>query len=306
MQKLVVITGPTATGKTGLAILLAKRFDAEIISADSMQVYRQFDIGTAKPTEEERQEIPHHLIDVAMPVEAFDAARFKQMADDKIADIAQKGRQVFVVGGTGLYIRALLHGLQKGPSPDPALRAQITNQAKTEGWPTMHHQLREKDPVTAERLHPNDGVRILRALEVVMSSGIPISQWHDDHQFEETRYDACLLCLERPRAALNTIINHRVNQMMEMGFLEETKTLLDAGYTVDLKPMQGLGYRRLASHIHGDLTLDEAIEKTKTDTRRFAKRQVTWFKKEPGIIRVPPELDALLPHVERHLSDRTY
>lgn len=304
MQKLIVITGPTATGKTGLAISLAKQFDAEIISADSMQVYRKFDIGTAKPSEEERQGIPHHLIDVANPDEAFDAARFKEMADDIASDIAKRGRQVCVVGGTGLYIRALVHGLQKGPSPDPELRARISDQADAEGWPTMHRLLEKKDPTTAKRLHPNDGVRILRALEVVMSSGIPLSTWHKKHQFEENRYDACLLCLERPRADLNDIIDRRVDSMMEMGFLEETKTLLDTGFSPELKPMQGLGYRRLVSHLFGELTLAEAVEKIKTDTRRFAKRQVTWFKKEPGVIWVPPTIEALLPDIERHLATR--
>lgn len=304
MQKMVVITGPTASGKTGLAILLAKLFDAEIISADSMQVYRRFDIGTAKPSEEERQGIPHHLIDVANPDEAFDSARFKDMADDIASDIAKRGRQVFVVGGTGLYIRALLHGLQKGPSPDSEQRARLIDQAEAKGWPAMHLLLQEKDPLTAKRLHPNDGVRILRALEVVMSSGIPLSTWHKNHQFEENRYNACLLCLERPRAFLNDIVDRRVDSMMEMGFLEEAKALLDAGFSPDLKPMQGLGYRRLVSHIRGEITLAEAVEKTKTDTRRFAKRQVTWFKKEPGIIWVPPTIEALLPHVERHLSTR--
>jgi tRNA dimethylallyltransferase len=304
MRKLVVITGPTATGKTGVAVDLAKRFDAEVISADSMQVYRGFDIGTAKPGPAERQGIFHHLIDVAEPNEPFDAARFKTLADDAVRAISDRGRQVFVVGGTGLYIRALLHGLQRGPSPDPLLRAELMSRAEAAGWPAMHRLLMEKDAPTARRLHPNDGVRILRALEVVMSSGTPLSQWHADHQFEETRYDACLLCLQRPRAILNDIINHRVDQMMQMGFLAETRGLLDAGLSPDLKPMQGLGYRRLVAHLRGALTLEEAVEKIKTDTRRFAKRQVTWFKKEPHLTWAPPTADDLMPRIEAHLAGR--
>ena len=301
-QKIVVITGPTATGKTGLAISLAKAHRAEVVSADSMQVYRGFDIGTAKPSASELEGIPHHLIDIVEPDEPFDAARFVTMADEIITDIASRGKQVLVVGGTGLYIRALIRGLQKGPSPDPSLRKQLMSRADAEGWPALHATLLKLDPPTGERLHPNDGVRILRALEVVMSSGVPLSEWHAEHGFQENRYDALLLALNRPRAALNDIINRRADQMMAAGFLQETQQLLDNGLSPDLKPMQGLGYKRLVEHLRGEMTIEEAVEKTKTDTRRFAKRQVTWFKKEPGIEWVPPDIDVVGPKVTGHLT----
>ena len=301
-EKIAVITGPTATGKTGIAVALAKMLDAEVVSADSMQVYRGFDIGTAKPTPAERDGIPHHLIDVVDPAAPFDAARFKRLADAVIDEIHARGRRVLVVGGTGLYIRALLHGLQKGPSPDPEIRKVLLERGRTEGWPALHRELLERDEPTGRRLHPNDGVRILRALEVVLSSRIPLSTWHAEHQFRETRYDALLLVLKRPRAELNAIIEKRVDEMMAQGFLEETRALLEKGLSPALKPMQGLGYKRLVAHLLGELTLEEAVEKTKTDTRRFAKRQVTWFKKEPDIEWVSPDIATVSKRVSEHFS----
>jgi tRNA dimethylallyltransferase len=289
----LILAGPTATGKTALAVALASKYDAEVVSADSMQVYRGLDIGTAKPSAEEMGGVPHHLIDVVDPDEPFDAERFVALADQAIFGIQNRGKRVIVAGGTGLYLRALIHGLQKGPRPDPEIRARLTARAQEEGWPRLHEELITRDPETAGRLHPNDGVRILRALEVVMASRIPISEWHRQHQFAEVRYESCFLVLSRPRSELSQRIEARVDQMMAAGFLDEVRALMDRGYGPTLKPMQGLGYRRLAQCILGELTLEEAVEKTKTDTRRFAKRQVTWFKKEPGVRWTAPDLDAI-------------
>lgn len=301
-DKIAVITGPTATGKTGVAITVAKQIDAEVVSADSMQVYRGFDIGTAKPRIEEMEGIPHHLIDVAEADEPFDAARFITLADEAIGDILSRGRRVLVVGGTGLYIRALIHGLQKGPSPDPELRRDLMTRGEKEGWPALHRELASIDGLTAARVHPNDGVRIIRALEVARSSGVPLSTWHSRHRFSETRYDALLLALNRQRSELNDIINRRVDHMMTAGFLEETRAFLEQGLSPGLKPMQGVGYRRLVAHLKGDLTLKEATEKTKTDTRRFAKRQVTWFKKEPDIQWMSVDSKAVAHRIAAHLE----
>ncbi len=299
---LVVIAGPTATGKTGVAVTLAAALDAEVVSADSMQVYRGFDIGTAKPAAEELQGVPHHLIDIADPEEPFDAAAFVQAADAAIQDIAARDRRVLVVGGTGLYLRTLLHGLQKGPRPDPRIRREIEEEAAREGWPALHERLCARDPETAERLHPNDGVRILRALEVMASSGIPISEWQKRHRFGEQRYETLYLGLTRPREELNRRINERVDAMMAAGWLDEVRGLLDRGLNPGLKPLQGLGYRRLAAHLRGELSLEEAVEKTKTDTRRFAKRQVTWFKKEPELRWIPPDPAEIAPLVRAFLG----
>lgn len=291
---LLIIAGPTASGKTSVGVQVALETGAELVGADSMQVYRKLDIGTAKPTVEELRGVPHHLIDVADPDQPFDADRFVTEADRVIADIACRNHRIIVVGGTGLYIRALLHGLHKGPKPAPEIRNALMERADREGWPALHAELATKDPVSATKLHPNDGVRILRALEVFEESGIPISEWQKQHGFAKQRYPALLLGLTRPRDQLYRRIDNRVDEMMACGFLAEVKALIDSGYGPKLKPLQALGYRRIAQHITGELTLAEAIEKTKTDTRRFAKRQLTWFKREPGLVWCEPNPENII------------
>lgn len=283
-----VIAGPTATGKTDLAVVAAQALDAEIVGADSMQVYRHMNIGTATPTLDEQRGIPHHMIDIVNPDETHDAAAYIAQADKVIARIAAGGRRVLLVGGTGLYIRVLLHGLQAGPPPDPDLRDEITAKAKELGWPAVHMELADLDLKTARRLHPNDGVRIRRALEVVRQSGVPISKWQDDHAFEEDRYPTAIVGLEQPRELLHARINSRVDGMIRDGFVSEVESLIEAGYPPSLKPMQGLGYKRMCEHLAGDLSGDEASEKTKTDTRRLARRQRKWFNREPGIEWIDP------------------
>ncbi len=283
-----VIAGPTATGKTDLAVAAAQALDAEIVGADSMQVYRRMNIGTATPTLDELRGTPHHMIDVVNPDETYDVATYIAQADKVIARIAAGGRRVLLVGGTGLYIRVLLHGLQAGPPPDPDLRDEITAKANELGWPSLHMELADLDPRTARRLHPNDGVRILRALEVVRQSGVPISKWQDDHAFEEDRYPTAIVGLDQPKELLHSRIDSRVDGMIRDGFASEVESLIDAGYPPTLKPMQALGYKRMCEYIAGDLSMGEAIEKTKTDTRRLARRQRKWFNREPGLEWIDP------------------
>ncbi len=283
-----VIAGPTATGKTDLAVVVAQALDAEIVGADSMQVYRHMNIGTATPTLDELRGIPHHMIDVVNPDETYDAAAYITQADKVVARIAAGGRRVLLVGGTGLYIRVLLHGLQAGPPPNPDLRDEITAKAKELGWPALHMELADLDPRTARKLHPNDGVRILRALEVVRQSGVPISKWQDDHAFQEDRYPHAIVGLDQPKELLHARINSRVDRMIRDGFASEVESLIEDGYPPSLKPMQGLGYKRMCEHLAGDLSGDEAAEKTKTDTRRLARRQRKWFNREPGLEWIDP------------------
>jgi tRNA dimethylallyltransferase len=270
---------------------LAVRLDAEIVNADSMQVFRGFDIGTAKPSSQEMRGVPHHLFDIVKADDSFDASCFIEVADAAIDDIASRGKRVLVVGGTGLYIRVLLHGLQAGPPPDPLLRQRLLARAAAEGRESLHKSLAELDPETARRLHPNDIVRVVRALETAMTSGTTITKWQQSHGFKENRYDYLLLGLSRPRAELHATIEKRVEAMMAAGFLDEVRNLLDRGVDPSQKPMQALGYKRLVQFLKGELSLNDAVIQIKTDTRRFAKRQETWFKKEPGLQWVEPNAD---------------
>ncbi|MDD5309490.1 MAG: tRNA (adenosine(37)-N6)-dimethylallyltransferase MiaA [Deltaproteobacteria bacterium] len=301
---LLVVAGPTASGKTELAVELALALGAEIVGADSMQVYRGLDIGTAKPGGGELRGVAHHLVDVADPTEPFDAARYAALADAAIADVAARGRRVVVAGGTGLYIRTLLHGLHGAPAPEPALRASLTERARAEGPPALHRELVALDPKTAARLHPNDGVRIVRALEVALATGVPISDWQARHGFAQSRYDALLARLERPRAELHRRIELRVTRMMAEGFLTEVRGLLAAGYGPELRPMQGLGYKRLCQHLAGELSLDDAVAKITSDTKRFARRQRTWFASEPKMEPVSPDAADLFLRAARFFEER--
>jgi tRNA dimethylallyltransferase len=300
--QLLVIAGPTASGKTSVAIELARALDAEIIGADSMQVYRYLDIGTDKPTADVLGDVVHHMIDLVDPDEDYDAARFVADADAVIADVGRRGRRAIVAGGTGLYLRALLHGLQGAPGPDPEVRAEIGRRAEEEGWPALHRELARVDPETADRLHENDGVRILRALEVYRQTGEPISSWQRRHRFAEDRYRARVIAIERTREELHRRIDRRIDLMMEQGFLDEVRDLIARGYGPELKPMQGLGYRRLCQHVAGELTLAEATEKIRSDTKRLARRQRTWFRDDPEPVRVEPDVGGILERARRFLG----
>jgi tRNA dimethylallyltransferase len=281
VQPLIVILGPTATGKTDVGILLAERLDGEIISADSSAVYRGLDIGSAKPTPEEQQRVRFHLIDVADPDEVFTAAKFRELALQAIDAIRQRGKRVLIVGGTGLYLRVLLHGFSLAPPPaDPEVRARWKTEVERVGAPALHERLKQIDPVAAARIHPNDAVRITRAFEVYEMTGVPISQWQ---QHAETELPTIKIGLTMPRELLYQRIDQRVDQMIARGMLQEVQNLLQKGYNPEQPALKGLGYRHLIGYIQGRTSWDEAVRLWKRDTRRFAKRQMTWFRREPGV-----------------------
>jgi tRNA dimethylallyltransferase len=279
---LVVITGPTGAGKTEVAVRLASRLPVEVVSADSRQVYRGMDIGTAKPSREQRLAVAHHLIDVVNPDESYNAARFNVEARQAIADVLGRGRLPLVVGGTGLYIRALLRGLLPAPAADAEVRRELRELARREGLPVLHARLQEVDPEAASRIHPRDPVRIIRALEIYRKTGAPVgvtSHWRDSRP----EWTLLLVGLTRPRAALYEALGERVDRMVGRGLQEETRRLLAAGYDPSLSAMQGIGYRHFVQVIRGEWAEARAIHEMKRDTRQYAKRQWTWCAREPGI-----------------------
>jgi len=303
--KVVVICGPTGLGKTAVAVDLAQIFGAEIISADSMQVYRYMTIGTAKPTPLEQAGAPHHMIDVVDPDQGFDAARYARMAREIVANLHGRGRPCFVVGGTGLYIKALVHGLFKSQPPDPRIRERLKEEAETTGMDTLYRRLVAYDSAAAERIHPNDSFRIIRALEVREATGRPISDIHRDHRFVDEPFDVLKIGLQMDRDTLYDRINRRVEGMMSNGLLAEVRGLLSEGYSTGLKPMQSIGYRHMVDLIQGDLPEDEAVRTLKRDTRRYAKRQMTWFSKDPGLLWMNPDRpEDIRGRIERFLQDR--
>lgn len=282
--KLLVIVGPTASGKSALALRLAQQLDAEIVNADSMQVYRGMDIGTAKPNAEERGSVPHHLLDVADPDRLFSAADFAEAADTAIADITARGKRVIVVGGTGLYIRALLKGLVDSPSGAGEIRAALQAEAARIGNEAMLEQLRQVDPEAAARMHPNNLVRIIRALEVYRMTGVPLSRYQQEHDFGGERYRVLQIGIRTDRAELYRRIEERVDAMIAGGLEGEVRRLLAAGWDRKLKAMRSIGYKEMTARLAGECTQDEAVALIKRDTRRYAKRQLTWFNAERDIL----------------------
>jgi tRNA dimethylallyltransferase len=281
-ETLVVVVGPTGAGKSDLAVRLARALDGEVLSADSMQVYRGFDIGTAKVTPEEQEGVPHHLLDVAEPDEPFSAARFVELADRAIDEIHRRGRRVIVAGGTGLYVRALLRGLVEAPPAAPDIRARHARVRDEQGLPALHAALQRVDPEAAARINENDFVRISRALEVHEQLGRPISTLQAEHRFATERHPSVRLGISPERGALRRRIERRVDLMMAAGWLDEVRRLVAAGHG-ETAPMGALGYRHLRAHVQGTLDLDEAVRQTKRDTWRFARRQLNWFGADPGI-----------------------
>jgi tRNA dimethylallyltransferase len=278
IPRVVVIGGPTAAGKSSLAVRLAQRTGGEIVNADSMQVYRGMDIGTAKPTKEERGGVPHHLLDLVDPDERFNAALFVAHAVPVIEELYRQGRPCFLVGGSGLYIKALEGGLFECPPNPPGLRERLRGEWGALGGQILHRRLAALDPEAAERIHPNDRVRILRALEVIELTGEPFSRRAERHGFNRQRFKMLKVCLFRDRNELYQRIDHRAVEMMRRGLVEETQRLLERGFGPELKPMNALGYRHAVSYLRGGMGIDEATERLKTDTRRYAKRQLTWFR----------------------------
>ena len=289
---LTVIAGPTASGKTAIAIELARRHGGEIVSADSPQVYRFFDIGTAKPSAEELAAVPHHLISVVDPLEPFSAAEYQRRADAAIEDITSRGRPVFVVGGTGMYLRILLHGLVEAPGADPELRAELEALAAAEGREAVHRKLAEVDPETAAKLPPQDLVRTIRALEIHKQTGKTASEFRREHAFAPDRYPFRMYVLNPPREALYRTIDARTAAMFQRGLVEEVRELIARGFA-EAAPMRSVGYVQAKAVVDGQLSVDEAIQQTAQETRRYAKRQLTWFRKEPGALFVEPPYDTL-------------
>ena len=291
--KIIVIAGPTASGKTGLAVALALSLGGEIINADSMQVYRHMDVGTAKPTPEERRGVIHHLLDVVDPDEDFNAAMYRQMALPLAKQICAKNIPCFIVGGTGLYIRSLLGGLVELPPSDPMLREHLRLECDRKGAPKLHQKLVELDPERAESIHPNDRLRIIRALEIIQQTHRPASDLMNQHRFGNQEFLALKLCLQVEKEQLYDRINERSEKMIDCGLVEETKRLMKKGYGPHLKSMTAIGYRHILKYLQGEWSLEKAMETLKRDTRRYAKRQTTWFKAEPDMIHMAPEDETL-------------
>lgn len=302
---LIVIAGPTGIGKTAVAIEIARRFSGEIINADSMQIYRKMNIGTAKPTSKEQSLVKHHLIDIMEPDQRFDAVRFADMAGSVISQLVEKRILPLVVGGTGLYIKALIQGLFRENSSAPEVRQELHQIAETNGPEYLYQNLKHIDPVTADRLHPNDTFRIIRALEVYRVTGTPISDFHNTHRFSDHLYRTLKIGLNMDRKMLYDRINRRVAAMIEKGLVEEVKRLLAMGYSTDLKTMQSIGYRHMADFIENRLEWEEALDTMKRDTRRYAKRQLTWFRNDPEMIWFhPDQADEIAERIEEFTTNR--
>jgi tRNA dimethylallyltransferase len=281
--RVVILLGPTGMGKSGLLIEIAEALGGEIISADSMQVYRYMDIGTAKPTPEEQKKVRHHLIDLVTPDQPFHAGLYRAFGRKAIDQLDKGGKPIWVVGGTGLYIKALTQGLFPSPKIDPVVRERLRQEAKEKGEAFLYQRLTRVDPETASHLHPHDLFRMIRALEVFDSTGVPISFFRDQHRFGERPYRTLKIGLEMDRKALYRRIEERVDRMIERGFLQEVKGLMEMGYGSELKPMQSLGYKQMVQFLSKKMGWDEAVRQMKRDTRHYAKRQWTWFKADPEI-----------------------
>jgi tRNA dimethylallyltransferase len=298
--KILVITGPTASGKTALAQEIIKHFTGEIISADSLQVYRYMDIGTAKPTSEERNVVKYHLIDICYPDEEFSAALFCEEAKRVISNLKKRKKRALVVGGTGLYIKALTSGLIEGGEVDDSIKDRLQQEAQRGGGEQLYRLLRKLDPITAHQLHPRDTYRIIRALEVVERTGQPISFYRQSHRFQGEPYYVLKIGLNMKRDELYHRIDRRVDEMMERGFKEEVQRLLEMGYKPSLKPMKALGYKQLVEYLFGQCDFSTAIERIKRDTRRYAKRQITWFKADRQIhwVTYPEDRDTIFTMID--------
>ena len=294
-----VLAGPTASGKTALSLALARRHGCELLCMDSMQIYRGMDIGTAKPTPEERAAAPHHLLDIADPREPFSVAQWQEAAEAAIRSVLARGRQPLLVGGTGFYLRALRHGMAMGDAPaDPALRAELEARASLPGGKeALHARLAEADPVTAARLHVNDVRRVIRALEVCQATGRPFSA---QRQIGEPPPFRCrVAALTMDRAVLYARIDRRVEEMMAAGLAEEVRCLLDSGVPADCQAMKGIGYKELVPCLRGEVSLAEAVAAIQQASRHYAKRQWTWLRREEDVCWVDSLAPDALEQLER-------
>ena len=303
-KPVVVLVGPTAIGKSRVGLQVAKALGTEVLTADSTQVYCGMDIGTDKPSQLERQEVPHRLIDLVNPDESFNAGEYRRHAVVEIHRLHLKHRIPLVVGGTGLYIRALLRGLWSGPPVDWTLRRELQQEVLERGLAALYQELGEVDPLTAQRVHPNDCVKVLRALEIYRQTGLSASHVHQEHGFQEHPFSALLLGLNMDREGLYRRIDDRVHVEIDKGLVEETRRLLAQGYSRNLTSMKSLGFRQMAGFLEGEYDFEEAIRRLKRDTRHFAKRQMTWFRKEPNIEWLEISHDEALPNITNRILDR--
>jgi len=281
--KIVIILGPTAVGKSELALELASRLKGEIVNADSQLVYRHLDIGTGKPSLADRERVRHHLIDIVNPDEEFNAAMFRHLATEIICQIHERRRNVMVCGGTGLYLKALTHGLFAGPGQDRGIRRALESEIEQTGLPALYRRLVQVDPRVISTIHPNDRQRIIRALEVYQLTGRAISEWQRDHRFEEEPYDVLKIGLNRERVELYDRINRRSEKMIQDGFLDEVRGLVSKGFSLTLKPLGSVGYLQMGQVLQGMMSAEEALDEMKQETRRLAKRQLTWFRSDKEI-----------------------
>ena len=301
--KVVIICGPTGIGKTSVSIKIAEAVNGEIISADSMQIYRHMDIGTAKPAPAELTRARHHMIDIVNPDEHFDAALFSGIAHNKVLKLDKRRIVSIVAGGTGLYIKALIHGLFGADSSDYDIRMRLKGEADAHGSGFLYKRLAKRDPVAAGRIHPNDTYRIIRALELAESTGKTISKHHGEHRFADKRYKVLKIGLQMERETLYDRINQRVDVMIKQGLVDEVSGLLERGYSENLKSMHSIGYRHMVDLIKGRVLLDETIRTLKRDTRRYAKRQMTWFNADPEIVwKEPDHAEDIMLHVKDFLE----
>jgi len=304
--KAIIICGPTGIGKTSFAIELAKLFKGEIIGADSMQIYRYMDIGTAKPTPAERSMIRHQMVDIVDPDEPFDAETYATQALSIVMALQKQEVLPFVVGGTGLYIKSLLYGLFDTRPADQEIRIRLKQEAEKEGGAVLYERLKKVDPVTAGKVHINDTYRIVRALEVYEASGTPISDFQRRHGFQKSRLTPLKFGLYMEREQLYDRIDERVEMMIHAGLLDEVKHLRDVGYGSELKSMQSLGYRHMHNFLDGCLDWPETIRTLKRDTRRYAKRQMTWFKADKEVVWVEPVVSSRVENrIREFLSDKS-
>ena len=282
MPQIITIAGPTASGKTALSILLAKEMDGEIVSCDSMQVYKDMDIGTAKPTPEEQEGIPHHMLSVAEPWEDFSVSRYCAMADPIVEDILRRGKSPIIVGGTGLYMDALIRGNAFAPCPSTGRREELEALAASQGIEAVIERLRAVDPESAARLHPSDQKRIIRAMEVYLETGMTITEHNRKTQEIPPKYHPIRFTLtDRQRQTLYDRIDRRVDTMVEAGLIEEIQGLLARGIPEKCTAMQAIGYKEFVAALHGACSLEEAAGQVKQSSRRYAKRQLTWFRRNP-------------------------
>ncbi len=304
MKPMVILTGPTAVGKTALSIRLAKAIGGEIISADSMQVYQKMNIGTAKIKTDEMEGIPHYLVDVLDPAEEFHVARFQKMAKEALQNIYGKGKIPLVVGGTGFYIQSLLYDIDfEEEEQDVEYREMLWKMSREEGNEALHRMLSQKDPVSAQKIHPNNVKRVIRALEFYRLNGYPISEHNEKESQKESPYQFAYFVLNQDRKKLYERIDQRVDLMMEAGLLKEVQDLKEEGYGKSLVSMQGIGYKEIYEYLEGSLTLDQAVDLIKKDTRHFAKRQLTWFGREKDVIMIQKEQFETEEEILQHMLE---